>query len=70
LLRLEIAAEVPTPAEQLDARRQLQLKLLTRRHEAAPAETWGQDVGRLLSGPFDAASGRRLQAVLKVLMKR
>jgi hypothetical protein len=45
LLRLEMAAEVPTPAEQLDARRALQLKLLTRRGDPAPAQTWGQDAG-------------------------
>ena len=70
LLRLEMAAEVPTPAEQLDARRQLQLQLLTRRHDAPPAETWGQDVARLLSGPFEAESARRLQNVLKVLLRR
>ena len=46
LLRLEMAAEVPTPAEQLDARRALQLKLLTRRNDPAPAQTWGQDAAR------------------------
>lgn len=70
LLRLEMAAEVPTPAEQLDARRMLQLQLLTRRHEAPPAETWAQDVARVLAGPFDAAVARRLQTVLKALLKR
>lgn len=70
LLRLEMAAEVPTPADQLDARRQLQLQLLTRRHDAPPSETWGQDVARLLSGPFDAEVARRLQNVLKVLLRK
>ncbi len=70
LLRLEMAAEVPTPADQLDARRTLQLQLLTRRHEATPAQTWAQDVAQVLAGPFDAAAARRLQAVLKVLLKR
>mgnify|MGYP001407196554 CR=1 FL=1 len=70
LLRLEMAAEVPTPADQLDARRALQLQLLTRRHDAPPAETWVQDVAQVLAGPFDAASARRLQATLKVLLKR
>jgi hypothetical protein len=70
LLRLEMAAEVPTPADQLDARRTLQLQLLTRRHEATPAQTWAQDVAQVLAGPFDAAVARRLQAVLKVLLKR
>jgi ATP-dependent RNA helicase SUPV3L1/SUV3 len=70
LLRLEMAAEVPTPADQLDARRQLQLQLLTRRHDAPPSETWGQDVARLLSGPFEADVARRLQNVLKVLLRK
>ena len=39
LLRLEMAAEVPTPADKLSERRMLQLQLLTRRHAAAPNET-------------------------------
>ena len=70
LLRLEMAAEVPTPAAHLDARRQLQLQLLTRRHEPGPIQTWVQDVASLLSTRHDAESARRLQAVLKVLMRR
>lgn len=70
LLRLEIAAEVPTPAEQLDARRALQLQLLTRRNEPAPAQTWGQDVARVIAGAYDAGQARRLQQALKVLLKR
>ena len=49
LLRLEIAAEVPTPAEQLDARRALQLLLLTKRGEPGPAQTWGQDAAKVLA---------------------
>nr|WP_236589462.1 DUF349 domain-containing protein [Ramlibacter aurantiacus] len=69
LLRLEIAAEVPTPAEHLDARRALQLKLLTRRNDPSPAQTWGQDVARVLGSAYDAASARRLQNVLKVLLR-
>ena len=52
------------------SRRALQLQLLTRRHEAPPAQTWAQDVAQVLAGPFDAAAARRLQAVLKVLLKR
>ncbi|MBX9870821.1 MAG: DUF349 domain-containing protein [Burkholderiaceae bacterium] len=70
LLRLEIAAEVPTPAEQLDARRALQLQLLTRRNEAPPAQTWGQDAARVFAAPHDAGSARRLQQALKVLLRR
>jgi len=70
LLRLEIAAEVPTPAEQLDARRALQLQLLTRRHEAPPAQTWGQDAARVLATPYEAGTARRLQQALKVLLRR
>lgn len=70
LLRLEMAAEVPTPAEHLDARRALQLQLLTRRHDPAPADTWTQDVARVLSAEQDASSARRLLAALKVLVRR
>ena len=70
LLRLEMAAEVPTPAEQLDARRMLQLQLLTRRHDAPPAQTWGQDAARVLAGSFDAVAARRFQNALKVLLKK
>ena len=70
LLRLEIAAEVPTPAEQVSARRMLQLQLLTRRNDPSPAQTWTQDVAKLLASPFDGSNARRLQNVLKVLMKR
>jgi len=70
LLRLEMAAEVPTPAEHLNARRMLQLQLLTKRNDPAPAQTWGQDVARVLAGGFDGDQARRLQNVLKVLLKR
>ncbi|MDB5895201.1 MAG: hypothetical protein JWQ88_2732, partial [Rhodoferax sp.] len=70
LLRLEMAAEVPTPAEQMSARRMLQLQLLTRRNDPAPAQTWAQDVAKLLANGFDATQARRLQNALKVLMKR
>ncbi|MDD2727643.1 DUF349 domain-containing protein [Malikia sp.] len=70
LLRLEMAAEVPTPADQLDARRALQLKLLTRRNDPAPAQTWAQDVAQVLASDFDAAQARRLQNALKVLLRK
>ncbi len=70
LLRLEMAAEVPTPAEQLDARRALQLKLLTRRNDPAPAQTWAQDVAQVLGSAYDAAAARRLQNALKVLLRK
>ena len=70
LLRLEMAAEVPTPAAHVDARRALQLQLLTKRHDAPPAQTWAKDVASVLAAPFDAEAARRVQAVLKVLLKR
>ena len=70
LLRLEMAAEVPTPAEHISARRMLQLTLLTKRNAAAPAETWGEDTAKVLAGDFDASNARRVQTVLKVLLKR
>lgn len=70
LLRLEMAAEWPTPAEHQDARRALQLQLLTRRHDPAPKDTWAQDAAAVLASAQDAATARRLQAVLKVLLRR
>jgi hypothetical protein len=70
LLRLEIAADVPTPAEQITARRQLQLQLLTRRNEPSPQETWGADVGKVLASGYDAGAARRLQNALKALLRR
>lgn len=70
LLRLEIAADVPTPADQLSARRMYQLQLLTKRNEAAPAQTWGEDAAQVLASGFDAAAARRLQNALKALLKR
>jgi ATP-dependent RNA helicase SUPV3L1/SUV3 len=70
LLRLEMAAELPTPAEHLSERRMLQLQLLTRRNAATPAETWADDVAKVLASPFDAAAARRLQNVLKAQLKR
>lgn len=70
LLRLEMAAEVPTPAEHLAERRALQLQLLTRRNEAGPAETWGQDVAKVLASAHDEATARRLQNALKQLLRR
>lgn len=70
LLRLEIAADVPTPADQLTARRAYQLQLLTRRNDPSPQETWGKDVASVLSAASDEATARRLQNALKVLLKK
>ncbi|GKS97871.1 DUF349 domain-containing protein [Acidovorax sp. SUPP3434] len=70
LLRLEMAAEVPTPAEQLQARRALQLQLLTRRNDPTPVQTWGQDVARVLASATDETSARRLQNALKTLLRK
>jgi len=70
LLRLEMAAELPTPAEHLSARRMMQLQLLTRRNAPAPAETWGEDTAKVLAAEFDGGNARRLQNALKALLKR
>ncbi|RYX90806.1 MAG: DUF349 domain-containing protein [Comamonadaceae bacterium] len=70
LLRLEIAADVPTPADQISARRMLQLTLLTKRNDPGPQQTWGQDVSKVLASPFEAGTARRVQNVLKVLLKK
>jgi hypothetical protein len=69
LLRLEMAADVPTPAEHLSDRRALQLQLLTQRNQPGPNETWAQDVAKVLSGPHDEPTARRLQNVLKNLLR-
>jgi hypothetical protein len=70
LLRLEMAAEVPTPAEHLNDRRALQLQLLTRRNDPSPAQTWAQDVAQVLACAHDEASARRLHNALKQLLRR
>ena len=70
LLRLEVAAELPTPAAHMDARRALQLQLLTRRNDPSPQMTWAADAAQVLGGAYDEAASRRLQAALKVLLKR
>jgi ATP-dependent RNA helicase SUPV3L1/SUV3 len=70
LLRLEIAAESPSPAEHLSARRLLQLQLLTRRNDPSPEQTWGQDTARVLATAYEASVARRLQNVLKALFRR
>ena len=70
LLRLEVAAELPTPAAQMDARRALQLQLLTRRNDPSPQMTWAADASQVLAGAYDEAAARRLQTALKVLLKR
>jgi hypothetical protein len=65
LLRLEMAAELPTPAEHLAARRMLQLQLLTKRNDPTPAQTWTQDTAKVLVSNFGDSSARRLKMVLK-----
>ena len=69
LLRLEMAADVPTPADHLSDRRALQLQLLTQRNQPGPNETWALDVAQVLSGPHDESTARRLQNVLKNLLR-
>jgi hypothetical protein len=70
LLRLEVAADLPTPAAHMDARRALQLQMLTRRNDPSPQMTWATDAAQVLGGAYDEALARRLQSALKVLLKR
>ena len=69
LLRLEMAANAPTPASDLQARRDLQLKLLTKRNDPSPAQTWAEDAAGVFAGPYDADVATRLQTVLKTMLK-
>ena len=70
MLRLEIASDTATPAEHMSARRMLQLQLLTRRNAPAPAETWAEDVAAVLASKHSDAQARRLQNVLKPLLRK
>ena len=70
LLRLEVAADLPTPAAHMDARRALQLQMLTRRNDPSPQMTWAADAAQVLACAYDEAVARRLQSALKVLLKR
>ncbi len=70
LLRLEMAAEVNTPADHQQARRLLQLQLLTKRNDPPPAQTWALDTAVVLQSAFEASAAQRLQQVLRVLMRR
>jgi len=70
LLRMEMAADLPTPSAHMDTRRALQLQLLTRRNDPSPQMTWAADAAQVLSSGYDEANGRRLQSALKVLLKR
>ena len=70
LLRLEIASEVPTPAEHLSARRMLQLQMLTRRNASPPEQTWGEDAAAVLESASEGARARRLQNALKALLRK
>lgn len=69
LLRLEMAADVPTPADQLSARRALQLQLLTNRKAADPRTTWEQDVAAVLTAARSDSDAQRLQSALKALLR-
>ena len=70
LLRLEIASEVPTPADHLSARRMLQLQMLTRRNALSPEQTWGEDAAAVLESASEGARARRLQNALKALLRK
>lgn len=69
LLRLEMAADVPTPADQLSARRALQLQLLTNRKATDPRTTWEQDVAAVLAAERSDSAAQRLQSALKALLR-
>jgi hypothetical protein len=65
-----MAAEVSTPAEHQQERRNLQLLLLTKRNDPPPAQTWGTDTATLLQSAHESSAAQRLQQVLRVLLRR
>ncbi len=69
-VRLDMAAGLPTPAQEQDARRAYQLQLLTQRQAPSPEQTWAEDVAKLLASEHTEAGERRLQDALKVLLGR
>lgn len=69
LLRLEVAADVPSPAAQQTARSTLKLQLLTQRNAALPQDTWVQDVAQVLASAHSEEAARRLQSALKPLLR-
>ena len=69
LTRLEFGAELPTPAEHQTARRAMQLFLLTQRNQPPPAQTWPEDIAKLLACPYEAGNAGRAQTVLKALLR-
>jgi ATP-dependent RNA helicase SUPV3L1/SUV3 len=68
LLRLEIAADIPTQAEYQVARRQLQMQLLTKRNDPGPKETWTEDVANAISSKYTQKDGGRLSKAVKQLL--
>jgi hypothetical protein len=46
----------------------LQLQLLTKRNDPAPADTWALDTTAVLSSAYSVASAKRLQAALKTFL--
>jgi hypothetical protein len=69
-VRLDMAAGLPTPAHEQEARRAYQLQLLTQRHARSPEQTWAEDVAQLLASEHTEAGERRLREALKVLLSR
>ena len=68
---LRMAAELPTPAEDLRLHvRMLQLQLLTKRNDPAPAQTWTADAAKVFANGFDDGAARACENALKVLLKR
>ena len=69
ILRLEIAADVPSPAQHLSERRLLQLTLLTQRKEASPSETWVADLAQIFGWAYTAETAHRLQNALTKFLR-
>ena len=70
LLRLEIAAEVPTPAEQLSARRHVAAAAAHAPQRPCARADLGPGHRAVLASGYEASVARRLQNALKNLLRR
>ncbi|MDI9336249.1 MAG: hypothetical protein QM520_04385 [Gammaproteobacteria bacterium] len=69
LLRLEVAADVPSPAEFVTQRRLLMLSNLSSKNKSPPSLTWAEDLAQVFLGTFNQRAGQRMVKILPALLK-